>query len=264
VEQVLEIVMTKNSNHRATKLTASLFAAALLAGCHHRQPAPTTEAMAPDTTVAPAPETAAAAPVTAAPTTPDAAAPTTPPTPEAVAAPTAASAQVAMAAPTTAPAAEQAAAPAEVEPPPFSPHGERYDAEDAARSSGLFAQSMAAAGAKSDAMLYDRSFDGSTLNSLGQVKLDLLLKGTANGQPVVIYLNVPHDSFADRQTAVAAYLKTAGVPDQLQKLVEGPNTNAMSPGAYNLNSIYKGENATFTGEAADAAVPTVAAPAAAK
>ena len=223
--------MTKNSNHRATKLTASLFAAALLAGCHHRQPAPTTEAMAPDTTVAPAPETAAAAPVIAAQTTPDvAAAPTTAPTPEAAAAPTAASTQ-ATAAPTTAPSAEQAAAPAEVEPPPFSPHGEHYDAEDAARSSGLFAQSMAAAGAKSDAMLYDRSFDGSTLNSLGQVKLDLLLKGTANGQPVVIYLNVPHDSFADRQTAVAAYLKTAGVPDQLQKLVEGPNTNAMSPSA---------------------------------
>ena len=261
--------MTKNSNHRATKLAASFIAAALLAGCHHKQPAPTdTQSMAPDTTAAPAPQTAAAAPVTAPPTAPEAAAaPAVAAAPVAAAAPTTAPTQDAMATPTTAPTTqptEQAAAPAEVEPPPFSPHGERYDPEDAARSSGLFAQSMAAAGAKSDAMLYDRSFDGSTLNSLGQVKLDLLLKGTANGQPVTIYLNVPHDTFADRQTAVAAYLKNAGVPDQLQKLVEGPNTNAMSPSAYNLSSIYKGEGASMTGEAADAAVPTVAAPAAAK
>ena len=133
------------------------------------------------------------------------------------------------------------------------------DAEDAARSTGLFAQSEAAAGAKSDAMLYDRSFDGSTLNSLGQVKLDLILKATPGGQPVVVYLVVPHDSLADRQATVTAYLKNAGVPDGLIKTVEGPNTNTTTPTEKTLSSIYKADGSSFTGEDADSQVPTAAA-----
>ncbi len=140
--------------------------------------------------------------------------------------------------------------------PENNPHGERFDPEDATRSTGLFAQSQAASGAKSDGMLYDRNFDGSALNSLGQVKLDLILKATSGGQPVVVYLDVPHDSLADRQIAVAAYLKNAGVPDQYVKMVEGPNTNVTTPSNYNLATIYKVDAQTYTGEAADEQVVT--------
>jgi len=230
--------MNKNSKHSAVKLIAGLVAAALISGCaHHNNAEPTTaEVMGTDNTPAtPAPESTAMA------------MPTTEPT--------------AMAAPTTAPVAvttQPPVVPAQTDVPENEPHGERYDAEDAARSTGLFAQSQAASAAKSDAMLYDRSFDGSTLNSLGQVKLDLILKATAGGQPVAVYLVVPHDSLADRQASVTAYLKNAGVPDDLIKITEGPNTHNATPTANTLTSIYKADGTSFTGEAADSEVPTAA------
>ena len=243
--------MTKNSKQSAVKLMAGLVAAALMSGCaHHNNAEPTTaEVMGTDAT--PAPESTAMA--TPAPTT----APAVEPTAMATATPP----------PTTAPAADATPlvvttpppiVPAQTDVPDNQPHGERYDAEDAARSTGLFAQSQAAAAAKSDAMLYDRSFDGSTLNSLGQVKLDLILKATASGQPVVVFLVVPHDSLADRQATVTAYLKNAGVPDDLIKITEGPNTHNATPTANTLTSIYKADGTSFTGEAADSEVPTAA------
>jgi len=294
--------MTKNSKHRATKLMAGLVAAALSGCAHHAAPAPMA-ALTPDTTATPAPTAEAtpttapavadaapttapaaaeAAPTTApivadagpttAPTVADAAPATAPAVAEAAPITTPAPAQEAMATPTAAPT--PAPAPQVTSQPPIVPaqtnvpenisHGEWYDAEDAARSTGLFAQSQAASGAKADAMLYDRNFDGSTLNSLGQVKLDLILKATPGGQPVVVYLNMPHDAAADRQVAVAAYLKTAGVPDQLVKLVEGPNTNLNTPSAYNLGTIYKVEGMSYSGEAVDAQVVTGGTPASGK
>lgn len=244
--------MTKNSKHSAVKLMAGLVAAALMSGCAHHHTEPTTsEVMGTDTTTTQAPDATAtvaptAAPVAAVAATP---APTTEPTATATPAP----------APTAvAVTAQPPIVPAQTDVPDNEPHGERYDAEDAVRSTGLFAQSQAATAAKHDAMLYDRSFDGPSLNSLGQVKLDLILKATAGGQPVVVYLNVPHDSVADRQVAVTTYLKNAGVPDNLIKTVEGPNTNNTTPTAYNLSSIYKADGTSFTGEAADSAVPTAA------
>src|SRR5207248_10825734 len=66
-------------------------------------------------------------------------------------------------------------------PRPAIAHGERFDCDDKPRSVGQFAQSQAAAGAAADAMLYDRNFRGNALNSLGQSKLDLSLKGTSAG-----------------------------------------------------------------------------------
>ena len=234
--------MTKNSKHSAVKLMAGLVAAALMSGCAHHNAEPTTaEVMGTDnTTATPAPESTAMAMPTTAPT--------------AMAAPTTAPADATPVAVTTQPPV----VPAQTDVPDNEPHGERYDAEDAARSTGLFAQSQAASAAKSDAMLYDRSFDGTTLNSLGQVKLDLILKATAGGQPVVVYLVVPHDSLADRQASVTAYLKNAGIPDGLIKITEGPNTKMTTPTANTLTSIYKADGTSFTGEAADSEVPTAA------
>ena len=63
------------------------------------------------------------------------------------------------------------------------------------------------------------------LNSLGQGKLSLIVKGTPVGDPVYVYLNMPHDQVTARQTAVTAYLKTAGVADDKIIVAEGPNPN---------------------------------------
>jgi hypothetical protein len=134
--------------------------------------------------------------------------------------------------------------------------GKQFISEDQPTSVGRFAQAQSAAGAKEDGMLYDDNFHGGELNSLGQGKLSLIVKGTTAGDPVFVYLNMPHDQVAARQTAVTAYLKSAGVAEDKIIVAEGPNPNLNTPTAYNLHGIYKGEGTSFDGEAAsDASAP---------
>jgi hypothetical protein len=129
-------------------------------------------------------------------------------------------------------------------------HGEKFDADGSTRRIGEINQAQVAAGAKEDAMLYDQHFHGSELTSLGQGKLDLIVKGTPAGDPVTVYLNVPHASFADRQVAVKAYLEKAGINDDKMLLAEGINPNETTPAAYNLGNVYKSDGTTFNGQAA--------------
>jgi hypothetical protein len=136
-------------------------------------------------------------------------------------------------------------------PKPAIAHGEVFTKPGAATSVGRFTQAQAANGAKADAMLYPRHFDGDQLNSLGQTKLDLILKASPAGQPVVVYLDMPHDQMTARQPAVAAYFKDAGLQKSQIELVEGPNPNATTPAAYNLPGIYKPAGTSYDGSAAD-------------
>jgi hypothetical protein len=129
-------------------------------------------------------------------------------------------------------------------------HGEQFYPDTAVRSTGEMAQAQCAAGAKEDAMLYDMNFHGQRLNSLGEGKLDLILKATPEGDIVLVYLNMPHDEVASRQASVAAYLKTAGVSENRIVIAEGPNLNQTTPTAYNLGKIYKADNGVYNGEAA--------------
>jgi hypothetical protein len=129
-------------------------------------------------------------------------------------------------------------------------HGEKFYGSDDVTNVGKIAQAQAAAGAKDDAMLYDKNFHGTELNSLGEGKLDLIVKGTPDGDPVYVYLNMPHDQVALRQAAVTAYLKTAGVADTKIIVAEGSNPNPSTPTAYNLGGLYKADGASFNGQAA--------------
>ena len=133
---------------------------------------------------------------------------------------------------------------------PAKLHGEEFTSDLDSTSTGKLAQAQCAAGAMQDGMLYDINFHGDKLNSLGQGKLDLILKGTPLGDQVLVYLNMPHDLVALRQAAVAAYLKDAGVGDTRIVIAEGPNMNKSVPTAYNLSHIYKADGGSFTGEAA--------------
>ena len=132
--------------------------------------------------------------------------------------------------------------------------GETFDDGDHPTPIGLVAESQAAAGAKADATLYDRHFRGDRLDPLGQSKLDLMLKGTAAGEPVKVYLDVPDDVAAPRRAAVAAYLQEAGVPATKVELAMGPNPHCTTPSAYNLSTVYKPDGTGFSGEAADLGV----------
>ncbi len=128
--------------------------------------------------------------------------------------------------------------------------GEAFVPADQPTSVGRIVEAQAAAGAKSDGMLYDAAFNGNELNSQGQVKLDLIRKGTHTGDAVVVYLNMPHDLIALREPAVSQYLKTAGLADTQIAMIEGANPNQTTPTAYNMSGLYKGETSSMTGQAA--------------
>ena len=132
-------------------------------------------------------------------------------------------------------------------------HGETFDDQEHPTPVGLVAQAQAAAGAQQDAMLYDCHFRGDRLSSLGQGKLDLMVKGTAVGEPVLVYLDMPADRAAARRASVAAYLARAGVRADRVEVAVGPNPGMTTPTAYNLPAVYKDGTAN-TGVAADLGV----------
>jgi hypothetical protein len=99
-------------------------------------------------------------------------------------------------------------------------------------------------------MLYEVHFHGNELTSLGQGKLDLIVKGTPSGDPITVYLNVPHPTVADREAAVKAYLSKAGIANDKMLLAEGNNPNLSTPSAYNIGTIYKADGTSFNGQAA--------------
>jgi hypothetical protein len=141
-------------------------------------------------------------------------------------------------------------------PAPKQINGTDFVSEDQPTSIGRFSQAQCSAGAKEDGTLFDHNFHGDALNSLGQGKLDLIVKGTPAGDPVLVFLSMTHDQVAARQAAVTAYLKTAGVQEDKIIVAEGSNTNLTTPTAYNLGTMYKQDGTSFTGQVApDASGP---------
>ncbi len=133
--------------------------------------------------------------------------------------------------------------------------GETFSDGDHPTTIGLVAQSQAAAGAAQDATLYDHHFRGDRLSPLGEGKLSLMMKGTAPGDRMPVYLDMPADrATAARRASVAAYLQQAGVPAERVELAVGPNPRCTTPSAYNLSTVYKPAGDGFTGEAADLGV----------
>ena len=115
---------------------------------------------------------------------------------------------------------------------------------------------QAARGARSDATLYPAHFTGSSLNSLGRAKLDLMLKDNTVQFPLVVYLNLPADDpqAPARADAVKSYLIDAGLLASQFKAESGPNLAVQHPAAADLARL----SATDTvpaGKEADAAAP---------
>lgn len=136
-------------------------------------------------------------------------------------------------------------------------HAEDFNPPGATTPVGQFAQAQAAAGAHADGMLYAQHFNAAgQLNSLGQVKLDLLLKGTPVSDAVTVYLDLPKSTnpatLTACQTAVTTYLQTAGVPQAQIEVVMGPNPTNTATAAANLPTFYKPAGDTFNGQGGDA------------
>ena len=110
--------------------------------------------------------------------------------------------------------------------------GSDFRPEGEPRAIHRFAEAQTAAGARTDATLRAYDFDCGDLNSLGQQKLDLMLKDDDACSPLVVYLDVaPGATYDPRQESVRVYLKDRGLLDTQIKLVAGPNTNNLGPTA---------------------------------
>ena len=133
-------------------------------------------------------------------------------------------------------------------------HGEDFDGPTVQRANGTYLQSQAAASAAKEGALQEQDFSNDTLDSLGQVELDLMVKGTPPTQPVVVHLEFPTppdaDALATRENSASAYLQDRGVPKSQIQFVEGPNGKLTRTAAM-LPFAYKGDNGNFNGGMAD-------------
>src|SRR4051794_18309148 len=69
--------------------------------------------------------------------------------------------------------------------------GDQFRPDGEVRATQRFADAQTAAGARADATLHPYHFDCLDLNSLGQRKLDLMLKDDDACAPIVVYLDLP-------------------------------------------------------------------------
>ena len=118
-------------------------------------------------------------------------------------------------------------------------HGDQFRPDGEVRSIQRFADAQTAAGARNDATLHAYHFDCLDLNSLGQHKLDAMLKDDDACAPIVVYLELPQgegEGYDARRDSVAVYLKDRGLQESQIKLVAGPNVNDMHPTASALRA----------------------------
>lgn len=110
-------------------------------------------------------------------------------------------------------------------------HGEDFTPNDTVRSSLDFVDAEAANAARLDATLRSYHFDSGQLNSLGQARLDSMLRNGNLPTPLVVYLDLHEEeaTTAKSEQAVIAYLKDRGLTDDQIKLKSGPNPDVNCP-----------------------------------
>jgi hypothetical protein len=102
-----------------------------------------------------------------------------------------------------------------------------------------------AAGYRAESTLYSNDFDGAGLSSLGTHALDLALADSHSCNPLVVYMAVPDDNYAqDRRLAVGRYLEDRGglKPEQIE-FQAGPNPGTLSPVQDQLTNYQKTDTA---------------------
>lgn len=112
-----------------------------------------------------------------------------------------------------------------------------------------FAQLHAAAGARFDAMLGKAHFDGAALNSLGEEKLNDMLKDDDSPGPLSVYLTVDgKDNLARaREAAVVTFLKDRGLKENQITVTFGTNPKATTPVARGLRDLNKADSTDASG-----------------
>lgn len=115
---------------------------------------------------------------------------------------------------------------------------------DEARSTQNFMTAQAASGARADATLQPMHFDGDHLNSLGEAKLDLMLKDDETDPRIVVYMNLPTDdeNLKGCRDAVVTYFEDRGVSKDNIEFKPGSNVGQTSLAAEHLNRLAKTES----------------------
>lgn len=127
-------------------------------------------------------------------------------------------------------------------------HNGFFKGDAAGERVAKFADVQAANGARNDAMLYSRHFEGGHLNSLGRQKVLLMLSDCDNCAPITVHLvRVGEGELLEqRRASVELYLKT----------VEGPNKltfHPAHPGLIRFNKTESGEAGGGSGGAESSA-----------
>jgi hypothetical protein len=142
-------------------------------------------------------------------------------------------------------------------------HGEVFPADDRVNPVTRFSDVQKASGARNDATLYASHFDGGKLNSLGEAKLDLMMRDDAMVSPMMVYVSGAGDMNDARKASITTYLKDHGLKDEQVRIAEGANPGTFSPAAPSLARMSKTESgATETAGAGAGAAGGASAPAA--
>jgi hypothetical protein len=109
-------------------------------------------------------------------------------------------------------------------------HGEEFVPYDAERPVYQFSTMQAANSARADATLRAYHFDGTALNSLGEERLDLILRNGDTPTPLTVYLDLPADDSRTqrRHNVVTAFLTDRGLSADQIVLKSGPNPDSNS------------------------------------
>jgi hypothetical protein len=112
-----------------------------------------------------------------------------------------------------------------------------------------------ASGARAECTLYPDQFDGPTLSTLGTSMLDLALADSHSCNPLVIYMAVPEDQYAqDRRLAIGRYLEDrGGLKAEQIEFRSGPNPDTYHPVDAQLGYYPKTDTALDMGSGASSA-----------
>ncbi|MDB5289147.1 MAG: hypothetical protein JWL69_388 [Phycisphaerales bacterium] len=112
-------------------------------------------------------------------------------------------------------------------------HGEEFRPASDQRDIQRFTGTQASNGARADATLYAYHFDGPSLNSLGEKKLELMTQNYESFPPSIVYLDLPPNGpdTGRRQESVALFLKDRGFKEDQIKLQLGYDPHSTSSAA---------------------------------
>ncbi len=125
---------------------------------------------------------------------------------------------------------------------------------DEGRATQNLMTAQAAAGARNDATLHEMHFDGGRLNSLGESKLDLMLKDDDSTDAVVVYMDLATDDndLKSRRDAVMNYLEDRGVEQDHIEFKSGSNPTVTSLSAEHIANMHKTDSSGGSTETSSA------------